>query len=59
MNGEIIYYPHTREGANVTYRCIGGYRPSTVMLSNCTNAGQWMPPPDQHSCTLVQGMQTF
>ena len=39
------------------YKCNDGYRPSKQMISNCTSTGHWTPAPEQHSCTLVEGLR--
>lgn len=57
-NGTLGYYPHTREGITVTFQCNEGYVPSLIRISNCTALGQWIPPPEDHICNLVEGIAT-
>ena len=56
-NGSLGNYTHTREGAIVTYQCNTGYRPSRQNSSVCNSTGHWMPPPEQHVCTLFEGIR--
>ncbi len=55
-NGFVGIYPHTREGATVTYQCNDGFVPSDIMISFCTNTSIWTPTPEQHSCISTKGM---
>ena len=54
-NGSVGDYEHTREGARVDYFCNPGYRPSKVETTVCDNSKLWIPPPEEHECTLVEG----
>ncbi len=55
LNGSLGNYSHTRENATVSYQCDDGYTPSVIMTSKCTNTGIWIPPPEEHNCTVVTG----
>lgn len=55
MNGRIVLCLHTREGAEVTFQCDNGFRPSNIMNSTCANTGFWIPAPHRLNCTLVTG----
>jgi hypothetical protein len=55
-NGVIVRYPDTRVGTNVTFHCIDGYRPAATMNSTCNEFGIWIPLPEEHVCTLVEGI---
>ena len=57
VNGSVDTPPHTREGASVMYRCNDGFRPSADFPSTCTNTAMWYPPPQDHNCTYVEGIQ--
>ena len=55
-DGSLGSYPHTREGASVTYQCDDGYRPSAIFTSICESTARWTPAPEDHVCTFVIGM---
>lgn len=55
LNGSLGKYPHTREGASVAFWC--NDEPSSIMNSTCMNTSLWKPPPGQHRCTSVNGME--
>ena len=57
-NGSLGSYPHTREGASVTYQCDIGFRPSTVFTSVCGSNTTWILNPSDHVCTFVEGKDT-
>ena len=56
VNGNVGSRPHTREGANVTFSCDSGFRPSGLRVSYCTNSTLWIPPPQDHYCEFVTGL---
>ena len=55
-NGSLGNYSHTREGANLTYQCDKGFRPSAVFHSACDSSAMWTPDPEDHNCTFVTGI---
>ncbi len=55
INGSIGNPDHTREGGTVMFRCDPEDQP---IISTCTGTGEWIPSPDEHSCTGVTGMRT-
>ena len=55
MNGTLISYLHTREGATVSFYCNKGFRPSSIVTSTCTNTTLWIPQPHEHGCVFVDG----
>ena len=56
VNGSLGSYPHTREGASVTYQCDVGFRPSIVFTAVCGSNKVWMLNPADHVCTFVDGI---
>lgn len=53
--GSFDSYYDTRVGTRITYKCNRGYRPSASMMSICDNSLQWIPAPQDHICTLIEG----
>ena len=57
INGHVGYYPHTREGVNVTFQCNIGYVPSITRTATCIHEhGRWIPALQEHNCTIVTGI---
>lgn len=56
INGSLSDFTHTREGASVNFSCNDGFLPSKSLTSICMYTGMWMPPPDEHVCTLFTGI---
>ena len=49
-------YNGTRVGTNITYYCNDGYRPAASETSTCVVMGVWVPLPQEHICTLIEGI---
>ena len=56
INGHIGYYPHTREGVNITFQCNVGYVPSITRTATCDRHGRWIPALQEHNCTIITGI---
>ena len=56
-NGSLGNFPHTRVGANLTYQCDEGFRPSVPFNSTCDSSAMWIPDPADHKCTFVSGTE--
>ncbi len=56
INGMLGDYPHTREGITATFQCNESYVPSIIRTAICTDQRLWIPVPEVHICTLVEGM---
>lgn len=54
-NGYISNYISSRIHNTITFQCDEGYIPSIITSSTCTFGGLWIPPPEEHNCTLVTG----
>lgn len=55
-NASLESYPHTREGAVVTYGCDEYFVPSAPVTSVCASSALWIPPLSDHTCVFVIGM---
>lgn len=55
INGNLEYYPDTKQGTNVTFSCNEGYIPTRAINATCNHYGLWDPTPEEHNCTLVEG----
>ena len=42
----------------MTFQCNEGYVPSAVMTAICNEYGMWVPAPEKHNCTFVEGMKS-
>lgn len=54
-DGMIMSYSDTRLGANITYSCNTGHRPTAPVNSICTVSAMWIPLP---ICTFVEGKKS-
>lgn len=59
MNGMVMNYSLPIEGANITFRCNDGFRPSVVVTSTCIDTTEWIPSPNEYNCTSVTGKQMY
>lgn len=60
MNAQLVGNgTNTLEGSVVTLQCVEGYVPSAVTMATCTRKHGWLPPPDQHNCTIEEGITYF
>ena len=42
------------EGAVITYHCIEGFIPNTMVTSVCTSEGKWNPDPTLQKCEAIE-----
>ena len=56
INGNVGHYSSTKERTNVTFQCYEGHVPSIMRIATCNNFGMWSPAPQEHSCTLIEGI---
>ena len=50
MDGSIILFPATNEGAEIVYHCDPGFQPQSNVTAMCASNGLWTPDPAQHQC---------
>ena len=50
MDGSIIPFPATNEGAEIVYHCDPGFQPQSNVTAMCASNGSWTPDPAQHQC---------
>jgi hypothetical protein len=55
VNGSLMTILHTREGATVDFSCDEDFIPSMVETATCAHTALWIPAPEDHNCTLVEG----
>ena len=57
INGNLGNYSSTKERSNVTFQCNEGYVPSIIRISTCNSFGMWSPAPQEHNCSMIEGIQ--
>ena len=59
INGNLGNYSSTKERSNVIFQCNEGYVPSIIRISMCNSFGMWSPAPQEHNCSLIEGIQQY
>lgn len=50
MDGSIIPFPATNEGAEIVYHCDPGFQPQSDVTAMCASNGLWTPDPALLQC---------
>ena len=58
INGTISNFLTRRIFDVIAFMCDDGFRPSNMSSATCSNLGTWVPDPEDHECTLVEGTYT-
>ena len=57
LNGSVSNYSRGITGASLRYGCDEGFVPSALRMSVCSGFDNiWIPSPDQHNCTQIEGI---